>query len=171
MIVPDDFIAELNLSDRIRVVPFHYGHIHMMQLSELDRRAASALPDFNERIQSYADAYPSMTVMIDNKIILSSGIFQLWPNTYELWMFKSDDLAKQNALDLTRKAKMFVSYTTQLSYLRRLQIVVRNDNTPAMRWAGLIGFNYEATLTAYTPDGVDCHVYTRFNHGFSNTEN
>ncbi len=102
-----------------------------------------------------------------NKIILSSGVFQLWPSTYELWMFKSDDLAKQNALDLTRKAKMFVSYTTQLSYLRRLQIVVRNDNSPAMRWARLIGFDYEATLTAYTPDGVDCHIYTRFNHGFS----
>lgn len=45
--------------------------------------------------------------------------------------------------------------------VRRIDMAVRADFAPAVRWAAMLGFAHEGTMRAFYPDGGDMQVWAR----------
>ena len=158
-----NLIERLNevLPENARAVPFHWGHLHLMEVSEDQALTMKNIPDYDKIVQHYADNGPSCTVIVDGRPGFSFGTFCPWPNLYEMWLIADQPTAKKYPVGLTRYAKLAVLMVEHVANPMRLQLVVRRDNFSACKWARAIGFEEEAIIRKYTTDGRDCVFYAR----------
>lgn len=145
----------------ILAVPFHWGHMYLMELDEGQKVTMNSIPQYKDIIQHWADTGNSCTIMHDGKPAVCFGNIQLWPNVHEFWMIADQPAVKAHPWKLTKMARIVTKWLEIYLNCNRLQLVVRNDNVSHCRWAEAIGFKYETTLHKYTPDGRDCNFYVR----------
>ena len=155
-----EYINNLGL-ETIRAVPFHWGHLYMMEVSEDQRKTMEFMPQYNEIISHYASIGHSCTVLHEGKPVVCFGNFQVWPGVHELWMITDQPSVKEHPWKLTKLTRLLADWIENHTNCHRLQLVVRRDNVSHCKWAELIGFKYETTLHKYTPDGRDCNFYVR----------
>jgi hypothetical protein len=132
-----------------------------MELHEDQQITIKHIKDYDKIIQHYANSGPSCTILVDGKPGLSFGTICHWPGLYEMWLIVDQPTAKKYPIALTKNSKMAVQVVESIINPARLQLVVRRDNFSACKWARAIGFDEEATLRKYTPDGRDCTFYVR----------
>jgi len=158
-----DFIEHLNqiLPEDCKAVPFHWGHLHLMDLDAGQQKTIQHTPNFAQTVQHYADNGHSATILLLGKPVLSFGEMQIWPGVHELWMMGDIPTFKKNPLKLTKLSRKSINSLENNLIWHRLQIVVRCDNVSAVKWARTIGFQFEGLVRKYTPDGCDCIFYSR----------
>lgn len=144
-----------------KTVDFHYGHIHLMELTDYSREASRNIPDFAMYVGRQAENTPAFTVLVGGRPVLSFGIVPLWEGSAEGWMVPSN-LIRSNAVATVRGAREIFYHIGTAMQLRRLQFMVRSSHLQATRFAEKLYFKREATLAKYGPEGDDYHVYARF---------
>ena len=144
-----------------RVVNFHYGHIHIMDLTEYSRQTAKNIPDFAMHIHRQSYGNPSFTIIHNGKPAFSFGVVPFWDGVAEVWMVPSTQISSM-AVSLVKGCRQFYDHIGTAMQLQRLQFIVRSSHLQAVRFAEAMYFSKEATLAKYGPEGDDYYMYTRF---------
>ena len=169
MMPNEDIIRSANFPGHYEIKEFHVKHIRSMRLWQADMNTIAAYDDFDTIISEYASRFFSFTVFDGEKPILCYLFFPLWHGNWEVTVFKDADYVTKKPVEMTKCSKNMIKFISSMTFVRRLQITVRNDNPRAVRWAKTIGFTREAFLRSYASDGCDCHIFARLNHGFHST--
>jgi hypothetical protein len=144
-----------------KTVAFHYGHIALMNLGVEATEIKNSIPNYMGYMKNMTASSPAFTVMDNGKLILSFGIYPLWPGVAEGWMIPSN-LISSKAIALIRGAKAVFNNIGNEMQLHRLQFMVRSSHVQATRFAEVLNFEREATLSKYGPCGDDYYIYARF---------
>jgi hypothetical protein len=89
------------------------------------------------------------------------GFVPVWKGVTESWLLV-DDKARALPIALT-KYGIAVHDIAKISMdLHRQQITVRITDKRAYKWALALGFEIEATMRKYGPDGIDYYLMARF---------
>lgn len=112
-------------------------------------------------MQNMAAETPAFTVMDRGKLLLSFGIYPLWPGVAEGWMIPSN-LISSKAIALVRGAKSVFNNISTMMQLHRIQFMISSSHVQAIRFAEVLQFKREAVLSRYGPSGDDYYIYTRF---------
>jgi ribosomal protein S18 acetylase RimI-like enzyme len=72
-----------------------------------------------------------------------------------------EERARKYPLAMTKIAIAYRDYRVIAGNLRRLQLNVRCSDQRAFRWAKAIGFEPEAKMRRYGPDGSDFYLMSR----------
>ena len=67
----------------------------------------------------------------------------------------------KHAVFLTKATKRLLNHVQYIKEFHRIEVTVRVDFPQAVRWAELLGFEYEGTRAAYDTDKMDHIVYRR----------
>jgi hypothetical protein len=144
-----------------KTVPFHYGHIALMSLGKEANEIKESIPNYMKYMQSMTEKTPSFTVMDKGKLLLSFGIYPLWPGVAEGWMIPSNCIDSK-AIALIKGARNVFRNINSVMQLHRLQFMVRSSHVQAARFAEVLQFKREAVLSRYGPGGDDYYIYARF---------
>lgn len=142
-------------------VDFHYGHIALMDLKEEAQQLGASVPNYLEYMQRHTEGTPAFTILDRGHVVLSFGIYPIWPGLAEGWMVPSNHI-NGRAVALCRGGREIFLRIGSAMQLRRLQFMVRSSHLQAVRFAEALYFKEEATLSRYGPEGDDYKVYARF---------
>jgi hypothetical protein len=111
---------------------------------------------FGTAVQEYA-----WTALRGGQAIASAGIRPLWPGRAEAWSVLGPDLDRFDLLYLTRKVAQRIEAVQQILKLRRLEATTPVGFVAGCRWLELLGFEPEATMPNFAPDGSGHRLYAR----------
>jgi|DEB0MinimDraft_3_1074331.scaffolds.fasta_scaffold00946_11 hypothetical protein len=149
----------------VTVVPFHWGHVAMMDLRWFERNYFRCLPDYKQRLQQYSQYPHCYSALYRGKVACCWGVVPVWGGVAEAWLLTSD-IVSIAPVSLTRGAMRYFDTIVDQMRLFRLQIVVDSRNTLAIRWAEVLHFVREGTLKSFGPDGADYYMYARITDGW-----
>lgn len=119
-------------------------------------------PEFAARTQAALLGGPALTLLDKDKRILACfGIVFVGPKTAEAWALMGDDTRK-NMKSIHKAAKWCLEEAHKRYGVRRLQAAISSERPTAMRWAQKLGFNPEASMPRFGPDGETFIRYVRF---------
>jgi hypothetical protein len=144
-----------------KTVPFHYGHLALMDLKSSARGVKESIPNYLQYMRDYTAGTPAFSVIHQGKVLLSFGFYPLWPGVSEGWMIPSNQLDRK-AIALVKGSRTVFDKIGSVLQLRRLQFMVSSSNLQAIRFAEVLYFEREATLARYGPEGDDYYIYARF---------
>ncbi len=128
--------------DVLRMKPSHFGQPDCCLTLEDGRRLF--------------DLGGAISVLDNGRILLIGGIVNIWPGRSEVWSVLGIGSEKQ-MLSLTRVARK----TLNLSFVKRLESYCLSGFSQGERWLKILGFQHEATLRKYYPNGSDAELYVR----------
>lgn len=99
------------------------------------------------------------TAVVDNEIVLSGGLFVLWPGVAEAWAVLGN-FATQHPMWSHRIVKRKLKALLADIYFHRVQMHVTASDEKANRWAEALGFYFEGCLRKYSPEGIDMNIYS-----------
>jgi hypothetical protein len=111
---------------------------------------------FTATVQEHA-----WTVLRGGQEIASAGVRPIWPGRAEAWTVLGPDLDRFDLLYLTRKVGQRIESLRQVLGFRRLEATTRVGYIAGCRWLELLGFEPEATMPNYAPDGGGHRLYAR----------
>jgi len=158
------FVDELNQrvgSKNLFFLPYSPAHLDQIEISQPEILAAAQTMDVAKMIDHQATMGPSATTFLDGKPVAVFGMVPIWSGVGEAWMI-ADDAARKHPIRMTKIARLVMDILMISEGLRRLQITVRTTDRRAEKWARAIGFEQEAVLRAYGPDGVDYLIMARW---------
>lgn len=136
-----------------RCHPEHIALIEPQAVQSLDARALQA-PDAAELISSSI----SLSAWFEHRCIAAAGIIDMWTGRSTAWALFAPGAA-QHMWAITRK----VRFVLDRYPARRIEMTVVTEHEKGHRWAEMLGFEREALMKAYLPDGRDVVQYVRLN--------
>ena len=138
----------------MRVVPFQAAHLDGLLLQEAQRGMKVYLSsDYGRILEQAGQAF---TAVKDDRVLGCAGIEIVWENRGVAWSLLGP-ITPFELLAVHRHVAAFL----ESQRLRRIEMTVDAGHVAGQRWASMLGFQFEGTLRAYTPDGRDCHLYAR----------
>jgi len=98
------------------------------------------------------------TLIHEGVVIACGGVYRLWENVGEAWIFGSEHIAKK-PISFHKAVLRSIKKMKDSGMFHRIQSIVRVDWPESLRWEKMLGFEIEGKLEKYTPDGVDCFIY------------
>lgn len=141
--------------------PCRAAHLRLMQLHPLAEKNTQ-LPGFMKNIDHLGDAGLGWSWIGDGRVLAMFGLAKFWDGVAEAWLMVDQKSIQNRALQLTKGSRRFFDNIGPAIGLRRCQLMVSVAHEEAVSWAGLLGFELEATLRRYGPDGADHLVFVRF---------
>ncbi len=92
----------------------------------------------------------------DGNEVVSGGITECWPGRGYAW-FHDKGMSKRDWVQATKQARECLKEA--MSHFNRIEIAVYENHPAGHRWAEKLGFNLEATLPRYMPDGSKGCLY------------
>lgn len=140
----------------MNVVQFKAEHLHSVDLQDGQAYLSNWItPEQAEMLEKTGWAY---TGIIDDTLIVCSGIIPVWQGRAMAWAYLSKYAAGKTFLQVHKAVSRFLA----ACYIQRIEMTVDCDFEPGHRWARLLGFEMEAErMKAYRPDGGDCSLYAR----------
>jgi hypothetical protein len=161
-IIPTETISS---NPDVSLVPFHWGHVRLMNLRRFERNHFRTLPDYPERLKAYGQHPHSYSALYRGQVACCFGAVPIWPGVAEAWLLTSD-IVETSPVTLTRSAMSYFDTVVDQMRLFRLQISVDTRNSLAIRWAEVLHFVREGTLRSFGPDGADHYIYARITDGW-----
>lgn len=113
--------------------------------------------------RSHAEAvghsWSAKTALQDGVPVMCAGIMEVWEQRAMAWA--AVDWRANRATFLEAHKAMLPELDR--APFRRLEMYVKPGFFAAWRWAQLLGFTYESTMKAGSPDGKDLFVFVRLN--------
>lgn len=113
-----------------------------------------------EYSESLKNAGPAFTAMDGDRVVMCGGLFPQWEGRAIVWALVGVDAGK-HMIAITRGTKRFFG----MFKYRRLETAVKTDFVEGHRWARMLGFANEGTMTGWAPDGCDYDLYARIENG------
>jgi RimJ/RimL family protein N-acetyltransferase len=153
-------IDDLPVVPGIHYAPFHPAHLEMIEAHELTKRTPAQLAEWKEIITAQAQAGTAITAYLHGRPMACFGFLPIWTGVAEMWLL-IEERGRKYGKSLTRAALTVRDFAVLSNNLHRLQITVRCGDIRAVKWAQAIGFDKEATLHRYGPDGSDFYIFAR----------
>lgn len=138
--------------DNIKVVPYKSWHsTKIIQAGMNDEKLSIDAKAYSDKIE-LAEPGMSYTLLVNDTIVCSGGIYPLWTGVAEGWV-----LSTRRIFDFTLSACRAIKERTDLicenNKIWRLQTAVRADYETGLRFAGWLGLKKEGLMKKYGPDG------------------
>jgi RimJ/RimL family protein N-acetyltransferase len=153
-------IDDLPVVPGIYYAPFHPAHLEMIEAHELISKSPAQLEEWKEIIEAQATVGTAITAYLHGKPVACFGFMPIWTGVAEMWLL-IEERGRKYGKSLTRAAMTVRDFAVLSNNLHRLQITVRCGDIRAVKWAQAIGFDKEATLYKYGPDGSDFYIFSR----------
>jgi hypothetical protein len=144
----------------IALVPFNPAHALTMRIGNASSIAMRDNLDFASLMAAQAVTGHAITVLLHGTPAACFGSVSIWKGLEEMWCLL-EERARKHPLAMTKIAIAYRDYRVIAGNLRRLQLNVRCDDQRAFRWAKAIGFELEAKMRRYGPDGSDFYLMSR----------
>ena len=138
----------------IDVVPFEPWHLSWLTLQAAQRVLSSSLTVQYGR--SLVSAGPCYSAFAGMEVIACAGVVEIWAGRAQVWSLLSEQMPRYRKA-VHKAVKGFLDGYR----VRRLECVIDPRSETAKRWAQHLGFIYEGTMHAYTPEGENQLMYVR----------
>lgn len=101
---------------------------------------------------SYLLEQDSYSGFVDGKLIMCGGLVNIWPGLAEAWIALTP-LAANHTTFVLRTARLYLNDRAERYQLNRIEAHVRSDFHIARRFCYWLGFQFNATLPKYGPNG------------------
>lgn len=145
-----------------RVVPCNQSHLKLMKLYPEAQKNVDMLPGYLDQIDAIGESGMGWSCIADGRVLAMFGVVMHWQCMAEGWLMVDTYGISKRRIQLTKGARRFFDNIGPECGLRRMQIMVSVAHKEAVAWARLLGFEVEATLKKYGPDGSDHLVFARF---------
>lgn len=145
-----------------RFVPCNSSQLKLMKLYPQAQYNVETLPDYREKIDQLGEAGLGWAWIGDGRVLAMFGVAPYWDGLAEGWLMVDTHGIHKRKMQLTKGTRRFFNNIGPALGLRRIQIMVSVAHKEAVAWSRLLGFEYEATLKKYGPDGSDHLVFARF---------
>lgn len=132
----------------IRRLMFHVTHLDVM-----DKKLEFDCLLREERVRYYLANIPhnevadGITLLVDGRVFLSMGFFQIIPGEAEVWLFPSIYVEKQPLLFI-KEVKSYLDILSKMFSWQRVRTVTRID-PQHRKWMHLLGFVEEGIIDNY----------------------
>ena len=92
------------------------------------------------------------------------GIVKLWKGVAHVWTAIGED-ARGHGIVLTKTIEITLRDYCIANKIIRCEAYIKPEITENVKWAKLLGFEYECTHCHSSPTGGDLDIYARFYHG------
>lgn len=138
----------------MRIVRFDPRHFATLRLQPAQSEFGGYLADL-EYARALAAGH-AFTALDDRGPIACAGVYELWPGRALAWGLIGAS-AGRHFVGIHRAVLGFLTAAPW----RRVEASVDCDFQAGQRWIRLLGFSYEGTMRAYTPDGRDQDLFAR----------
>lgn len=139
---------------RLEIVPFKADHLFDLRLQDAQEMFyAKFSPQYGRALE---DAGGGWTALVDGRPIACAGLAEQWQGRALAWALLANDI-RPHFVAVTRAVKRALD----LSDYRRIEAQVDAEFGQGIRWAQMLGFEIEAKLRAFTPEGRDAFMYAR----------
>lgn len=143
----------------IKVIPFIIEHLDEMEIRQYEKDHLLSNPEYKMLVQSMAAVSPSVTFILDGRILCSMGFSLIWTGMASGWIIPSVYVS-ENPLVFGRSVRQYVKQIAATFKLHRIQTNIPDDPLHK-RWMAFLGFKYEGTMKMYTFDKQDSCIYAR----------
>ncbi len=138
----------------MRILRFQAEHLSGLQLQSAQRDMARYMSQaYGAALEQAGNAF---TAIKDGRVLGCAGVERVWPDRGIAWSLLGA-ISPSEMLAVHRRVAGFLDDQA----LRRIEMTVDAAHAPGHRWARMLGFQFEGTLRAFTPDGRDCALYAR----------
>tara|TARA_B100001013_G_C24517918_1_gene405740 strand:- start:311 stop:742 length:432 start_codon:yes stop_codon:yes gene_type:complete len=99
-----------------------------------------------------------VTLLIDDRPVVCTGLIELWENCAEAWVIASSNISR-TPVSISRAMKRGLNKRILEDGYDRVQANVRADWPTAIRFAEFVGMKREGMMRRFGPEGAD---YVRF---------
>lgn len=138
----------------IDIVPFAAWHLDWLNLQATQRVLSPLLTI--QYGQSLERAGPCYSAFVGMDVIACAGVVEIWAGRAQVWSLLSVSMPRYRKA-VHKAVKRFLDGYR----VRRLECVIDPRLETAKRWARHLGFIYEGTMYAYTPEGENQLMYVR----------
>ena len=149
-----------DLPPQIALVPFNPVHTLNIRIGDAASIAMRENLNFADLMAAQAASGHAITVLLHGTPAACFGSVSIWKGLEEMWCLL-EERARKYPLAMTKIAIAYRDYRVIAGNLRRLQLNVRCSDQRAFRWAKTIGFELEAKMRRYGPDGSDFYLMSR----------
>lgn len=149
-----------DLPPQIALVPFNPVHALNIRIGDVASMAMRDNLNFVDLMAAQAASGHAITVLLHGTPAACFGSVSIWKGLEEMWCLL-EERARKYPLAMTKIAIAYRDYRVIAGNLRRLQLNVRCSDQRAFRWAKAIGFELEAKMRRYGPDGSDFYLMSR----------
>lgn len=103
-----------------------------------------------------AELGEAYTVIQEGRAICCAGIMPIWPGRAYSWALLAAD-AGPYMLGLTREVRRVVGASPHA----RIEMYVDPGHKASIRWACMLGFEFECQARKYLPRGRDAYLFAR----------
>lgn len=137
------------------IVALQQEHLQQLVLQDAQSYFGAMLshPDYVAGLISGGPAY---TLLSDGEVIACAGIVPQWQNRAMAWALVGANAGR--AMVALHRA---VVRCFEIHPCRRIETTVASKFPEGHRWARMLGFEREGTMTAFAPDGADYDLYAR----------
>lgn len=145
------------MDPELTFVPFAPLHLDQIRLSP-------AAAEVRDQILAHSGPYTvtpglAFTALIGGRPVAAAGIDVVWPGRGVAWgLF--EPLPLRAWLQITRRCRSVLAKSLA-GDLRRIEATVDAGFAAGVRWIERLGFEIEAELADYGPDGRDHFLYAR----------
>jgi len=149
-----------DLPPQIALVPFNPVHALNIRIGDAASIAMRENLNFADLMAAQAASGHAITVLLHGTPAACFGSVSIWKGLEEMWCLL-EERARKYPMAMTKIAIAYRDYRVIAGNLRRLQLNVRCSDQRAFRWAKAIGFEPEAKMRRYGPDGSDFYLMSR----------
>jgi len=149
-----------DLPPQIALVPFNPVHALNIRIGDAASIAMRENLNFADLMAAQAASGHAITVLLHGTPAACFGSVRVWKGVEEMWCLL-EERARKYPMAMTKIAIAYRDYRVIAGNLRRLQLNVRCSDQRAFRWAKAIGFEPEAKMRRYGPDGSDFYLMSR----------
>lgn len=133
------------------VVPFEPKHLRAIDLqdAQIDVDKTVIPPGLMSGL--------CVTFLLPDKVLLCCGVTDIWNGRSVLWAVVSKH-ARSHMLIMTRRIEEWLRSRPG----HRFEIIIKPEFTNGIRWAMLLGFEFNCYERRFLPNGGDAVVYVRF---------
>lgn len=142
-------------SGQMIVVPYKAEHLLKISLQDAQ---LSIGPLVDPKHAKALEQVKSFTGIVDDSPVVCAGIIEMHDNRALVWAYV-DRAAGKHFISIHKAVK---NYLNLMNY-KRIEAEVDADFKEGHRWVEMLGFEFEARLKTYFPDGRDCALFARFN--------
>lgn len=143
----------------MNITRFKAAHLAALELQDAQEyfRSEFVNPEYGEQLAASPWAF---TGMVDGRVIVCSGVHEVWAGRGVAWALISKD-AGAHFFAVHRAVSGFLKQAP----LRRIEAMVDAGFQAGIRWAEMLGMQREGLMRAYSPTGNDYFIYSRIQNG------
>ena len=141
-------------------MPFSPAHVRRIEVKSEEVLVVAKPEEIEHLLTTQSQMGPAVTAFLNLQPVAIFGFVSIWSGVAETWLVP-DDKVRSIPMTLTRIGMRVMDIAAISMGLHRIQLTIRTTDKRAEKWALAIGFQQEAVMRKYGPDGVDYLLMSR----------